>query len=138
MPATNMGFGNMAGRPNIFSTFCSLLGFSCSRTNKARLKFLSSSFVTLFSSSYGLTIFKYRHIAKPYSLVASLTRVLKSNATFVHQNLSCTMKEKVARLSYSERVKIELLLSQKIKPSRIAVQLGRHKSFIGNELARLP
>lgn len=48
------------------------------------------------------------------------------------------MKEKVARLSYSERVKIELLLTQKIKPSRIAVQLGRHKSTIGNELARLP
>jgi hypothetical protein len=33
-------------------------------TNKAELKFLSSSFVTLFSSGYGLTIFKYRHIAK--------------------------------------------------------------------------
>jgi hypothetical protein len=37
-------------------------------TNKAKLLFLSSSFVTLFSSSYGLTIFKYRHIAKPYPL----------------------------------------------------------------------
>ena len=48
------------------------------------------------------------------------------------------MKEKVARLSYSERVKIELLLTQKIKPSQIAVQLGRHKSTIGNELSRLP
>jgi hypothetical protein len=34
-------------------------------------QFLSSTFVTLFRSSYGLTIFKYRHISKP--LAATFT-----------------------------------------------------------------
>ena len=48
------------------------------------------------------------------------------------------MKEKVARLSYPARVIIELLLKQKVKPSQIAVELGRHKSTISKELARLP
>ena len=48
------------------------------------------------------------------------------------------MKEKVARLSFPERIKIEILLKQKVKRSQIAVQLDRHKSTVNNEIARLP
>ena len=33
-------------------------------TNNAKLQFLSSTLVTLFSSSSGRTIFKFHHIAK--------------------------------------------------------------------------
>ncbi len=48
------------------------------------------------------------------------------------------MKEKVARLTYEERVEIEVLLKLKTSPASIARQLSRHKSSIGNELKRLP
>ena len=58
-----MRFGTMAGDEYILN-FLFAIRLQFQPTNNAE-QFLSSSFVTLFSSSYGLTIFKYRHIAKP-------------------------------------------------------------------------
>jgi hypothetical protein len=46
-------------------TFLFVIRLQFHPTNNAKLRFLSSTLVTLPSSSYGLTIFKYRHIAKP-------------------------------------------------------------------------
>ena len=52
-------------------------------TNNAKLQFLTSTLVTLFSSGYGLKIFKCGHIAHPCPLAdTSITTILKTITIF--------------------------------------------------------
>lgn len=46
--------------------------------------------------------------------------------------------EKYKRLTYEDRVKIELLNNEGMKPSKIAKMISRHRSTVLNELARFP
>ena len=63
-------------------------------TNKTRLRFKTSAFVPLINGGYGLTFFKYRHIAKPYRYVQSMKTLIFISVSLI---LACTLKTGIKR-----------------------------------------
>src|SRR5436305_14567420 len=74
------------GATNIFSTFCSLFGFNCSRRITPSNKINNELLIINLTSVTDWTNFKYRHIAKPYPLVAILLQRFTSKS---RQTIKC-------------------------------------------------
>jgi len=81
-------------------------------------------------------VFQLPTIGNTCSLAATKTRVQKSNATLSLKNLACMMQKKYARLTFTERIEIEKLLSHKKSYFDIASVLNGNKSTIQRDIAK--